>query len=177
MIKFVATLYAVLFGLMACASTPEAPIVTPPQVPAPWLGPDFPYRVSVSGEMSEDVQIAALDAIWTINNTAGAELLRVTDEDLANVHIHYGSLSPNQRGYTACHDWQCEIVTNEEGYSIYRELGWGPVMFLHEYMHLLGYAGPVDGVHDTEGLMARGPSSDTLSERHVEYLKLLAAAL
>jgi hypothetical protein len=135
----------------------------------PWLGWEFPYRVFVNEDMTEETQVAALEAVSIINETAGAELLRVTDEESAVLLLHYGELKPGQGGYTACGGWKCQIVTNEEKFGRFYDLGFGTSMYVHEFMHSLGYASAAGDVHDS-GIMAKSATGTEFSGRQRAYL-------
>jgi hypothetical protein len=142
----------------------------------PWLGWEFPYRVFVNEEMTEESQAAALEAVSIINETAGAELLRVTDEESAVLLLHYGELKPGQGGYTACGLGKCQIVTNEEKFGAFRDLGFGTSMYVHEFMHSLGYFAVNGDLHDN-GIMARSATGTELSGRQKAYLEYVGGVV
>lgn len=138
----------------------------------PWLGWDLPYRINIDETMGEDVVVAALEAVYIINETAGAELLRVTDLESSVVRVHFGPTNVTTAAYTNCPEnpVTCDIVTNKAGFGSYQANGIEVTMFLHEYMHQLGYYSSSGDLHDT-GIMGQPAGGTEFSSRQIRYLQ------
>lgn len=142
----------------------------------PWVNGSLPLKFIITDEIAADhlVTLDILQAVEIINETAGAVVLqRVFKGDPYTVYVEYNTLPEGAGAWTHCSasdDPVQECFVTSDAYEIksFRRDSLGVAVWMHEFMHSLGYYAENGDIHDV-GVMAPGIRYFDITPRHRAY--------